>query len=298
MTDTKLIDDFHQGDVVRNRNTGGKSVVRPGGTWLIRYYELVSCPHEHAAEGRRRPRDDGRPTVNRDRTIIEPDEILTHSGEQVAHWGQVDVVKMGEPSDPIPSVYASSHRLGGEIEFAGEYRMSLDEAEQMAARIANAVRWQRARHAQQRAAELNEMATGAAATHDWHQPDRNRGATCRRCRLVVLGGDELLIAGVMPTCGTPCPMSWHEISAAASSDDGDATCIFCKTSWSAEHLYVLKDVRGLYLAVGPFLTFDQAARITQAATLFVPFRLPRAEALAEVGEAKRREAAVVGESRG
>lgn len=42
---TDLGTDFHVGDIVRNRNTGGKSVVRSVGTWSARYYEIVSCSH-------------------------------------------------------------------------------------------------------------------------------------------------------------------------------------------------------------------------------------------------------------
>lgn len=212
--------------------------------------------------------------------IREPDEMLTISGDQVAHWGQVGVVKMGEPSDPIPSVYADD-RPGREIEL-DERPMSLDEAEQFAARIQNAVRWQRARYAEKRAAELNAKATGNAATHDWHQP--NRSAECRRCRTVILGGDELLVAGVVPVCGTPCPKTWHEITTARVREDGDAVCIFCKASWAAEHLYVLQNRHGRSLPVGPFLTFDRAATIVDADLEFVPFKLRRDEALAAVAE--------------
>jgi hypothetical protein len=217
--------------------------------------------------------------------IREPDEMLTIQGDQVAHWGQVGVVKMGEPCDPIPSVYADD-RPGREIEF-DERPMSLDEAEQFAARILNAVRWQRARNAEKRAAELNAMATGAAATHDWHQP--RLSAECRHCRTVIHGGDELLVAGVVPTCGTQCSMSWHEIDRSLPGDAGDAVCIFCKASWSAEHLYVLQNRHGRSLPVGPFLTFDQAATIVQPGLEFVPFKLRRDEALAAMAEHKRSE---------
>jgi len=219
--------------------------------------------------------------MNPQPAIVEPDEMLTISGDQVAHWGQVGFVKMGEPSDPIPSVYAD--RPGREIEL-DERPMSLDEAEQFAARILNAVRWQRARNAEKRATELNAMATGAAATHDWHQPGRS--AECRRCRTVVYGGDELLVAGVVPTCGTPCPQQWHEISPAHRSEPGDAVCIFCKATWSAEHLYVLQDRHGKRLALRPFLTFDQALEVVEDDLQFVPMKLPRDEALAAVVEVK------------
>jgi hypothetical protein len=212
--------------------------------------------------------------------IVEPDEIFDHGGP-VARWGQC-VVPNGTPIDPIRAVYASD-RMGGEVE-VGDERMTLDEAEQYAARIVNAVRWQRARQAEKRAAELNEMATGAAATHDWHQPDRS--AECRRCRTVVRGGDELLVAGVVPACGTPCPMGWHEIGAALSGDDGDAVCIFCKAYWSAERLYVLMNKEWRSLAVGPFLTYDQAFAIRDVAPEFVPMPLRRDEAIAAVAEAK------------
>lgn len=40
--------DFHEGDIVRNRKTGAKAVVRSGGAWFARFYELVSCRHEPA----------------------------------------------------------------------------------------------------------------------------------------------------------------------------------------------------------------------------------------------------------
>lgn len=214
--------------------------------------------------------------------IRQPDEMLTLSGEQVAHWGQIGFVKMGEPSDPIPSVYASD-RPGMEIEVS-EIPMSLDEAEQYAARIANAVQWQRVRYAEQRAAELNAMATGAAATHDWHQP--NRSAECRRCRTVIHGGDELLVAGVVPTCGTPCPKSWHEIGPTHRGEGGDAKCIFCDATWSAERLYVLMNAQGQFSKVGPFLTFDQAVEVMDTDREFVPIKVSRDEALAAVAERK------------
>lgn len=214
--------------------------------------------------------------------IREPDEMLTLSGDQVAHWGQVGVVKMGEPSDPIPSVYADD-RPGREIEL-DERPMSLDEAEQFAARILNAVRWQRARNAEKRAAELNTMATGAAATHDWHQQP-GRSAACRRCRTVIHGGDQLLVAGVVPVCGTPCPKQWHEIDSTLPSEAGDAVCIFCKATWSAERLYVLMNAQGQFSTVGPFLTFDQAAEFVEADLQFVPIKVSRDEALAAVAAA-------------
>lgn len=39
--------DFHEGDIVRNRKTGGKLVVRGDeSVWLPRFYELVACPHK------------------------------------------------------------------------------------------------------------------------------------------------------------------------------------------------------------------------------------------------------------
>lgn len=217
--------------------------------------------------------------MNPEPAIVEPDEILDHGGP-VARWGQC-VVPMGTSIDPIRSVYASD-RMGGEIE-VGDERMSLDEAEQYAARIVNAVRWQRAQLAAQRAAELNAMATGAAATHDW-QPD-NSSARCSRCHTLAYS-DQLLVAGVVPTCGTPCPMTWHEISTARSGDEGDAVCIFCKASWSAERLYVLMNREWRALPVGPFLTYDQAFAIRDVAPEFVPMPLRRDEAVAVVAEAK------------
>lgn len=224
--------------------------------------------------------------MNPEPAIVEPDEIFDHGGP-VARWGQC-VVPAGTSIDPIRSVYASD-RMGGEIE-VGDERMSLDEAEQYAARIVNAIRWQRAQLAEKRAAELNAMATGAAATHDWHQPERS--PACRRCRTVVYG-DELLVAGVVPACGTPCPMGWHEISTALSGDQGDAVCIFCKASWSAERLYVLLNREWQSLAVGPFLTYDQAFAISEVGPEFVPIPVLRDEALTAVADAKDRQSAGV-----
>lgn len=218
--------------------------------------------------------------------IVEPDEIFDHGGP-VARWGQC-VVPIGTPIDPIRAVYASD-RMGGEIQ-VGDERMSLDEAEQYAARIVNAIRWQRAQLAEKRAVELNAMATGAAATHDWHQPDGS--PVCRRCRTVVRG-DELLVAGVVPPCGTPCPMGWHEIGGALSGDEGDAVCIFCKQSWSAERLYVLLNRQWQSLTVGPFLTYDQAFAISDARPEFVPIQVLRDEALTAVADAKHRQSAGV-----
>jgi hypothetical protein len=224
--------------------------------------------------------------VNADPTIVQPDEMLTLSGEQVAKWGQVGVVKMGDPCDPIPSVYASDYRCGGEIETGGDFRFSVDEAEQYAARILNAVCWQRARYAEQRATELNEMATGGAATHDWRpRSDTDRVAACVRCRTVAYS-DELLVAGAVPDCGTKCPRQWHEISVALSGEEGDAVCIFCKSSYTATHLYVLMDANGRYSKGGSFLTFDQAAHISHVMELrFVPVKLTRDMAIAAVAQA-------------
>lgn len=225
--------------------------------------------------------------MNPDPTIVEPDEMVTLSGDQVARWGQVGVVKMGDPCDPIPSVYASDHG-GGEVEFGGEFRMSLDEAEQVAARIANAVRWQRARNADKRAAELNAMATGLAATHDW-RPRQGRSTRCVLCRTVV-SADELLVAGVVPACGEQCSLGWHEIYRALSGEDGDASCIFCKASYTATDLYVLIDANGDILAVGPFLTRDQAAQVSEVADVedlrYVPVKRSREAAHAAVTQAR------------
>lgn len=217
--------------------------------------------------------------MNPNPDVVQPDEVWERDGETIALFGQGPCVPYDQPIDPIPSVYASY----GEIEPGGDYRMSLDEAERYAERILNAVRWQRAQLAEKRAAELNAMATGAAATHDWHQPDRS--AECRRCRTVVRAGDELLVAGVVPACGNRCPMGWHEIGTALPSEEGDAVCMFCKASWSAEHLYVLKDRQWRSLAVGPFLTFDQASTISQVDSTFVPIKLPRDQAVAAVADA-------------
>lgn len=214
----------------------------------------------------------------------QPDEVSDYYGLPSARFGQ-GVHSYDEPSDPIPDVYVSGHG-GGELQL-GDYRLKLDEAEQYAARIANAVRWQRDRLAEHRAAELNAMATGAAATHDW-QPSK-RSAECRRCRCIV-HSDDLLVAGVVPTCGTRCGTTWHEIGSAMPGEDGDAVCIFCKATWSAPDLYVLMDRGGRALATRPFLTFDQAAKVVDQDAQFVPMKRPRTEALAEVAEAKRRAA--------
>lgn len=212
--------------------------------------------------------------------IVEPDEVSDYYGLPSARFGQT-VHSYDEPCDPIPTVYVSGHG-GGEVQ-TGEYRGDLDEAEQYAARIVNAVRWQRARNAEKRAAELNAMATGPAATHDWQQPDRSIG--CRRCRTVAFG-EELLVAGVVPVCGTPCPKSWHEISPTHRGEDGDAVCIFCKATWSAERLYVLMNAQGQFSKVGPFLTFDQAVEVMDTDREFVPIKVSRDEALAAVAERK------------
>lgn len=222
--------------------------------------------------------------MNQQPDIVEPDEMLTLHGDQVALWGQC-VVPQGEPFDPVPSVYASR----GEIE-TSEYRFDLDEAERYAARILNAVRWQRAKNAEQRAAELNAMATGAAATHDWRP--KNDSAECSRCHCVVRG-DEFLSTGVVPPCGTRCPMQWHDIGMALSGDEGDAVCIHCKASWSATHLYVLMDAEGRILAAGPYLTFDQAIAVWEDGSPFVPMKLARDEALAAVAESKHQRPAPV-----
>lgn len=217
--------------------------------------------------------------------IIPPDEVSDYYGLPSARFGQT-VHSYDEPSDPVPAVYVSGHG-GGEVQ-TGEYRGDLDEAEQYAARILNAVRWQRARNAEKRAAELNEMATGDAATHDWWPS--NGSAKCRGCRTVAYG-DELLVAGVVPTCGTRCPKTWHEIVSTIGAEHGDAKCIFCDATWSAERLYVFRDARGRSLAWGPYLTLDQALPLVDVDRRFVPMPLRRDEALAAVAERKRIEAA-------
>lgn len=53
------MNDFHIGDIVQNRTTGGKSVVRSEGLWGARFYDLVSCPHKSTpADECRRLTDD------------------------------------------------------------------------------------------------------------------------------------------------------------------------------------------------------------------------------------------------
>lgn len=77
-----------------------------------------------------------------DATITQPAEVYEREGMPTARFGQAPGVPYGEWIDPIPSVYASGWN-GGEIDLP-DMRMSLDEAEQYAQRILNAVRYQRA----------------------------------------------------------------------------------------------------------------------------------------------------------
>lgn len=158
---------------------------------------------------------------------VEPDEMFDHEGP-VARWGQC-VVPAGTPIDLIPSVYASH----GEIE-TGDYRFDLDQAEQYAARIVEAVRWQRARDAEQRAADLNAMARGNASTHTWGTRDNRDTGTieCTQCRTLVYS-DEYLMAGAVPPCGDRCPLSWHAIASNLSGTPGAAACFHCKTVYPA-----------------------------------------------------------------
>lgn len=47
VTDSVLLGDFHDGDVVRSRSTGAEMTVHhDGDPWSVRHYELASCPHE------------------------------------------------------------------------------------------------------------------------------------------------------------------------------------------------------------------------------------------------------------
>lgn len=209
-----------------------------------------------------------------DTPITEPDKTFTYDGVHTARWGK----DIGAPLDPVPSVYASD-LPGREIDLH-DLRLSLDVAAAYAARIVNAVRWQRARNDDQRAAELTAMATGDAATHDW-KPDTSGAALCARCHTLVRG-DDLLGAGAVPVCGTPCSSSWHEIGAALSGQPGEAVCLFCDSVYVAGELYVLFDRDGRYLAQGPFLTFERADEISRVAPRFVPMKFPRDEAVAAV----------------
>lgn len=166
-----------------------------------------------------------------DQTITQPEEVSDYYGLPCARWGQC-VTGPGEELDPVPAVYVSGHG-GGEVDLH-DLRLSLDDAERYAARILNAVAWQRARNAEQRAAELNNAARGPAATHDWHETPGGQ-TVCRQCRTVAYGGIELLTLGAVPACGTPCCSisSWHEISASLRSEPGASKCLFCRTVYTA-----------------------------------------------------------------
>lgn len=88
---------------------------------------------------------DGLERVRREQsTVTAPDDISDYYGQPCARWGQC-VIPAGEERDPVPAVYSNPHD-GGQVEIEG-LRLSLDVAEQFAARIANAVRYQRAQAA-------------------------------------------------------------------------------------------------------------------------------------------------------
>jgi DNA-binding CsgD family transcriptional regulator len=61
---------------------------------------------------------------------------------EYARWGGF-IPGTGEEPDPVPAVFSCDNR-GGEVE-VGDYRLSLDVAEALAARIVAAVRYQRGR---------------------------------------------------------------------------------------------------------------------------------------------------------
>lgn len=79
MTGEQQADDFHVGDTVRNRNTGAQMPVRPApsGTWVPRYYELVSCPHEaEDVDKNGRPPAEVREALSRTLTVTwRPDAV-------------------------------------------------------------------------------------------------------------------------------------------------------------------------------------------------------------------------------
>lgn len=84
--------------------------------------------------------------------VVEPDEVYERHGETIGLFGQAPCVPYGQPIDPIPTVYASDR--GIEVV---DYPYSLDEAERFAARILNAVRWQRAQATQSASAGTREQ---------------------------------------------------------------------------------------------------------------------------------------------
>lgn len=83
----------------------------------------------------------GRESALAGQPIIEPDDVSDYYGQPCARWGQC-VIPADEERDPVPTVYAHAHG-GGQVELEG-FRLSLDVAEQFAARVLNAVRYQRA----------------------------------------------------------------------------------------------------------------------------------------------------------
>jgi hypothetical protein len=163
--------------------------------------------------------------------IVEPDEVSDYYGLPCAMWGQC-VTAPGENPDPVPAVFVSAHG-GGEVDLH-DLRLKLDAAERYAARILNAVAWQRARFAEQRAAELNEIARGHAATHQWGTKHNAHDGTteCTRCRTLVYD-DDILRSGAVPPCGDRCPLSWHAITSVTRKEPGDAKCFHCHTVYTA-----------------------------------------------------------------
>lgn len=165
------------------------------------------------------------------RRITDPDEVSDYHGLPCAMWGRV-VTGPGEDPDPVPVVFVSAHG-GGEVDLH-DLRLKLDVAEQYAQRILNSVAWQRARFAEQRAIELNEMAAGNAATHQWGTKDNAHDGTaeCTRCHTLVYH-DDILRSGAVPLCGDWCPLSWHAITGTLRKETGDAKCFHCHTVYTA-----------------------------------------------------------------
>lgn len=153
----------------------------------------------------------------------EPDEVYERDGMAVAMFGQAPAQPYGAPVDPIPTVYASDR--GDTIEVS-EMPFTLDEAEALIARLQSAVRYQQRRIDERIAAELNAMARGNAASHDWHRTPPGV-VECRRCRSVAYSFELLLPTGAVPVCGDRCRQPWHEVCSSLPGEAGAAKCIFC-----------------------------------------------------------------------
>lgn len=162
---------------------------------------------------------------------VQPDEVSDYYGLPCAHFGQ-GFVSSDVERDPVPDVYVSGHG-GGEVDLH-DLRLKLDVAELYAQRILAAVAWQRRQQAEQRAADLNAVARGDAATHTWGTKDNEPNGTiqCAQCRTRVYS-DEYLTAGAVPVCGDRCPLSWHAIASNLTGTPGAAACFHCKTVFPA-----------------------------------------------------------------